>query len=325
MDGVSVTYFGPLGRSVNESQILFSVVVPCYGHDRFLPVLIESLWAQTFDHFEIVAIDDGSTDDTKLVLESMAAKSPVPMRFVSTENHGAHAALNTGARMARGKYLAFANDDDAYSLERLDVFARATRLCAGFRWGFSAVEAMDEHGLIIDPSMIPDLTRRLAIQLSGVPLEALHALARRNTAVSSGNLVIDRQLFQRVGGFRNLRFTHDWDLILRLLAEAPPYVAERRLYRYRVHLGNAFAAQSHREGSRLADEESIAIINSQRQREETRHTYEPQIRPPLEVDPDEAFAIKVALWLMARLRTKPRLYSAARSIVRQARNLRRRR
>lgn len=309
---------------MSGSAVTFSVIVPCYGHAAFLPETIESLWAQTFKDFEIIAVVDGSPDNTESVLESMAVASPQPMRVISTRNEGAHAALNTGAELAVGTHLAFANDDDSYHPDRLDVFDRAIRLCDQFLWGFSAVEPMDQDGRTMAASEVPDLGRRIAIQLSGVPLEALKALPRHNAAVSSGNLIIRRDLFGRVGGFKDLRFAHDWDLALRLLAEAPPFIAERRLYRYRIHTGNAFAAQSNRAGARLGHAESAQIIDRQRQREEARVTYGPQVLPPLRVNPDEAFAIEVTLWMMVKLRSAPFFYTAARSVARLLRNVRRR-
>lgn len=302
----------------------FSVVVPCYGHAKYLPALFDSLWAQTFRDFEVIAVDDGSPDDSRNVLEALKQTSPIPMRIVSTRNQGAHAALNLGAQLAEGAFLAFANDDDAYLPDRLDVFGRATRLLNEFEWGFSAVEPMDENGEAIEMNEIPDLTRRMAIQLSQIPLEAQGALTRRNAAISSGNLVVRTSSFRRLGGFANLRFTHDWELTLRLLAESAPYIAERPLYRYRVHTENAFAQQKNAEGAREADAESAAIIRLQRQRELAIRTFEPQIRPALEVDPDEAFAIKTTLWLVAKLRSIPVLYTFARTVARRARNLRRR-
>jgi glycosyltransferase involved in cell wall biosynthesis len=302
---------------------MFSVVVPCFGHEKFLPTVIESIWAQTFRDFEIVVVNDGSPDGSASVLASLASRSPTRMRVVTTVNAGAHAALNAGAELAAGRYLAFANDDDAFHPERLEVFARAIRLCDAFAWGFSAVEPMNEDGDLIDASAVPDLTRRLAIELSTVPLEALRGLPRRNTAVSSGNLVVRRDLFLDAGGFRDLRFAHDWELNLRLLAKATPYIAERRLYRYRVHTGNAFAAQSSREGAHRAEMESALIIQAQRGREEAQDASEPRVRYLPKVDPDEAFAIKLTLWMMGMLRSRPRLYRAVRTTARIARKARR--
>jgi len=56
-----------------STAAVFSVVVPCYGHARFVAHAIDSLWAQTVDAFEIIAVDDGSPDDTGEILDHLAA------------------------------------------------------------------------------------------------------------------------------------------------------------------------------------------------------------------------------------------------------------
>lgn len=300
----------------------FSVVIPCYGHERYIPALVESLWAQRFRDFEIVAVDDGSPDGSKAVLEGLASRSEIPFRVIATPNRGAHAALNLGWMNAVGEFVAFANDDDTFHPDRLDVFDRVTRQLPNFAWGFSGVQPIDEHGVPIEIQQIPDLTRQLAIHLSANPLEATAAIPRRNATVSSGNLVVRRDLIANVGGFSDFRFTHDWDLVLRLLEVAAPYVSERRLYSYRVHLGNAFAAQRGGDGARVADAEAQVIIRAQVHRERVRASFEPVVTGSAELDPDEAFAIKSTLWAVRKLRSVPILYSTVRAAARRARKLR---
>lgn len=93
-----------------------SVVVPCYNTGRYLGEAIESVLVQTFQDFEIIIIDDGSTDDTAGVA---AAHSDPRIRYFYQENLGLAAARNTGLRHARGGYVSFLDADDLFSPDKL--------------------------------------------------------------------------------------------------------------------------------------------------------------------------------------------------------------
>src|SRR5829696_2931566 len=86
---------------------LVSVVVPCYNQARFLGEAIESVLAQSHPLFEVVVVDDGSTDDTSEV----AARYP-GVRLVRQENRGLSGARNAGLARSRGEYVVFLDADD---------------------------------------------------------------------------------------------------------------------------------------------------------------------------------------------------------------------
>src|SRR5438552_1251330 len=86
---------------------MVSVIIPSYNHAHFLPESIESVLQQTIQDFEIVVIDDGSTDDTAAIV----AKYP-QVRYLRQENRGLAAALNTGIRETSGRFLIFLDADD---------------------------------------------------------------------------------------------------------------------------------------------------------------------------------------------------------------------
>jgi len=90
-----------------------SLVVPVYNVAAYLPAFLDSLAAQTLQasEFEIIAVDDGSTDPSPALLEAYAGRLP-NLRVVRQENGGLSAARNTGMRLARGEWIAFADSDD---------------------------------------------------------------------------------------------------------------------------------------------------------------------------------------------------------------------
>src|SRR5205823_7692478 len=90
---------------------LFSVVIPVFNRARTLPAALESVLAQTEQDFEILVIDDGSSDDPAAVV----AGFPDPrIRCVRQENCGAGAARNRGIDLARGRFIAFLDSDDRF-------------------------------------------------------------------------------------------------------------------------------------------------------------------------------------------------------------------
>ena len=95
-----------------------TVVVAAYNGERFLRETLESVFAQDFDSFEVVFVDDGSEDRTGEIARSF------PVRYVRQENQGLPAARNAGLALARGELVAFLDDDDVLPPTKLGAQAR---------------------------------------------------------------------------------------------------------------------------------------------------------------------------------------------------------
>ncbi len=95
---------------------LFSVVIPAYKCADFIPITLQSVYAQTETNLEIVVVNDGSPDNTAAVLEQ---ETDPRLRVITQENGGECAARNRGVREARGKYVAFLDSDDAWLPDHL--------------------------------------------------------------------------------------------------------------------------------------------------------------------------------------------------------------
>lgn len=95
---------------------LFSVVIPAYNAERFIKLTLESVFRQTVGDYEIVVVNDGSTDGTLEILREM--KRPC-MRIITQENGGECAARNRGIREARGRYISFLDSDDVWHKNHL--------------------------------------------------------------------------------------------------------------------------------------------------------------------------------------------------------------
>ena len=104
---------------INKIFPLFSIVIPTYNRAHFLSKAIESILAQTYINWELLIIDDGSTDNTKeLVLKYIDSR----IRYIWQENQERSAARNNGIKQAKGEYICFLDSDDYFLENHLEVF-----------------------------------------------------------------------------------------------------------------------------------------------------------------------------------------------------------
>lgn len=97
----------------------FSVVIPTYNRSSVLPRAIDSVLSQSLQDFELIVVDDGSTDDTESIIQKYSDK----LKYCKVENRGVSAARNIGATNTNGKYLAFLDSDDEWLPNKLQVQA----------------------------------------------------------------------------------------------------------------------------------------------------------------------------------------------------------
>lgn len=98
------------GRNMTDNPLV-SVIIPVWNTGKSVKALIESLFQQSYRNLEIIAVDDGSTDDSLRILQDLA-KTDKRLKVIHQENGGAGAARNRGLKNATGGYLAFVDSDD---------------------------------------------------------------------------------------------------------------------------------------------------------------------------------------------------------------------
>ncbi len=106
-----------------KSGGMVAVVIPCYNGERFLAEAIESVLRQTQPAFEIVVVDDGSTDGSRGIMESYGDR----VRIIGQPNSGLPAARNAGIRASGGQFLAFLDADDWWREDFLEKMSDALR------------------------------------------------------------------------------------------------------------------------------------------------------------------------------------------------------
>lgn len=169
--------------SDNHSTPLFSIVIPAYNAQRFLPLTLESIFRQTVQDYEIVVVNDGSTDGT---LEMLQGISDPRLRIITQENGGECAARNRGIKEARGKHVAFLDADDAWRPNHLEIVLDRINRHGDISWFVTPTQKVPE----IEPK---DLT---PAQDNGCTITSWYLEAYQIPASSS--TVLTRELAQAI-------------------------------------------------------------------------------------------------------------------------------
>lgn len=194
---------------------LISVILPCYNAHRFLRQALESVRTQTFRDFEIIVVDDGSTDpETRQFLDML----PPEFRTVHQENRGLSGARNTGFREARGRYVLPLDCDDWIDSCFLEKLLAAM-----------PAEGSDNAFVFCHLALEGDKTGVLPKQFNMFEQLCINQLPYC--------LLLSRALWLRVGGYDETmrQGAEDWEFNLRLaLSGAKAVVVPEALFHYRV-------------------------------------------------------------------------------------------
>lgn len=203
---------------------LVSVIIPAYnGVARYLEQAIDSVLAQTFQDFELIVVDDASTDDTaRLVLRFARARY-----CRRPENGGQAAARNDGARLAQGTYLAFLDQDDLWD----PSFLEAT---------LALLQARPEAALVhCDGYQVNERNDPLHYDAAMKHGPTITQLLRGGHDVATSGSLFRRTSFDAVNGYdETLAVWEDIDLAIRLYQRFPILHLPQALYRHRLYAGN---------------------------------------------------------------------------------------
>ncbi len=202
-----------------------SVCIAVCNEERYLEEAVRSILSQTFRDFEIVIVDDGSTDGTAALLETLASGDS-RIRVFCQENSGLMCSLNRAVRESRGELIARMDGDDVSEPERLAL----------------QVEFLDAH-----PDVVAVGCQVLWTDPDGAALRRNHhpleheeidelLLRGEGWAIQHATCVIRKNALDRIGGYREeFLFSEDLDLLLRLAEVGRMANLPGVLYRYRQH------------------------------------------------------------------------------------------
>lgn len=200
-----------------------SVIIPTYNYDRFLREAIDSVLAQTYPAHEVIVVDDGSTDDTPLILAEYGDR----IRVIRQQNLGVSAARNAGIAAARGEWVSFLDSDDVWQPRKLEL--DAARIAAEPDLGMvhCGAERFDHTG------------KTLFVFLNGregwVGLDLLR-LDREVIAAPGSGLTVRRSAAEEIGGYDiRIECAEDWDFCYRIACRHRAGFIPEPLARYRQH------------------------------------------------------------------------------------------
>ncbi|WP_379545343.1 glycosyltransferase family 2 protein [Qipengyuania sp. DSG2-2] len=205
----------------------FSIVIPVFNAADTICQTVRSVLAQSFQHWELILVDDGSTDRSLHVMRELAGQDS-RIRLISQTNAGVSAARNLGAEMARGELLAFLDSDDCWESDKLAIHD----MCHQADPAIAASYAMIAFCTVSSSS---ELKPRV---YSSVPSGCLSVaqLVGENPVCSTSNLVVNREAFTAAGGFRRgMQHAEDQEFLARFAAKGGRIQGiDRHLVNYRM-------------------------------------------------------------------------------------------
>ena len=201
-----------------------SVVITCYNYGMYLPKAVQSVLDQSFKDYEIIVIDDGSTDDTPLVMEQYRPCEKI--RSIRQENQGQPKAKNRGIAESRGEFIAFLDADDIWLPEKLELQLK----------------------LFKNPDVGVGYTRRYWIDPNGKIIKGNERTLRRGNIlnyifidnfVCFSTSIVRRELLTLADSFdETLPMGIDYDLWIRLAAQCEFDYVDQPLVKYRTGHAN---------------------------------------------------------------------------------------
>jgi glycosyltransferase involved in cell wall biosynthesis len=211
-----------------------TIIVPSYNRRDYLSLALDSALNQTVKDFEVLVVDDGSTDDSVAMVERMLKEDSRLRILAHKENKGVSSARNTGIQNCRSKYVTFLDSDDLFSRERVEVLR--SRLEAGQErsvvYGdWIRVGAGTEEALVHTEQSLA------SFRPEGMIFPYLLAGSFHFTG---GQIALPRKCFDEVGLYdESLRWAEDTDMVLRLSLKFPFLFERSSTYGWRAHQGSS--------------------------------------------------------------------------------------
>jgi glycosyltransferase involved in cell wall biosynthesis len=212
-----------------ELKPLVSVVVTTYNQAAYIEETLKSVFAQTYEPYEVIVVDDGSTDDTP----SRIASFNDSVIYVRQKNQGVAGSRNTGIRKARGEFIAFLDGDDLWEPEKLSIQVAEAR-----RYPNSGLIVVD--GLMFDNSGIISTTLFCGAGCKDLADDSVtsgryyHKLLHGPFISTTSQVMVPAKVFETVGmSNRKFKGASDYDLYIRIAAKFDVTIIKKRLTRWR--------------------------------------------------------------------------------------------
>jgi glycosyltransferase involved in cell wall biosynthesis len=253
-------------NGITERHDLVTAVIIFLNEERFLDEAIASVYAQTYPLWELLLVDDGSSDRSSEIARSYVERDPARVRYLEHPGHGNRgqgAARNLGVHAAHGEWIAFLDGDDVWLRDRLErsvALARAHRTV-------DLIYGKTEYWKSWDPRNSPHLDRIQphyfrANRVFRPPDLLVRHLLLRAAYPCMGSLLVRRRAFLAVGGFEESfrGFGEDLMFLGKLCLRHPVYVSDECWDRYRQHSESVTAVAEAQGGIRGAQRSYLSWL-----------------------------------------------------------------
>ena len=215
----SLSYMGQSMKMVERLQlrksVKVSVIMPAYNSAHTIAASIESVMNQTYRDFELLVVDDGSTDKTGQIAGSYLLK------YIKQQNLGAATARNNGIHQATGDLIAFLDSDDTWMPDKLqktvEIFQNTPAAMV-----FTNIDFINKDDAVISTT-----------DFESLPTETIRRMLLSHCFIILSSVVISRDVFDNVGMFDvTLSYAEDWDLFYRIARGFPVVNSTETLTRY---------------------------------------------------------------------------------------------
>lgn len=225
-------------------MVLVSIIIPSYNHSQFVERAINSVLNQTYTWIELIIIDDGSQDGS---LEKIRKFKDRRIKLLVQSNSGAHAAINRGLELAQGDFIAILNSDDEYTPDRIEklVYGLLDNHCDFICSWLEVIDAQGNSKGVKKgwKNMLPSWAESRKHLPAFWDLDDFKLnLISTNFVSTTSNFLFKREVYQKVGGMRVLRYAHDWDFLFRVGEWCECSIIEEPLLKYRVHGSNTISS-----------------------------------------------------------------------------------
>lgn len=224
-----------------------SVIIPTYNRAAYIIRTLDSVFAQTFTDYEVIVIDDGSTDNTSEVLKPCLDR----ITCIRKVNGGQGSARNAGISMAKGEYIAFLDSDDLWLPAKLETQVRFMDDHPEYGMTFAACEVIDDAG-----NVIGDWDRPVDFTFDAILL--------RGNFIMIPTVIVRNEVFDQVGLFdeaRDLISVEDYDMWLRIGLRYRIGFVDAILAMYRFHSGNISLSKIMMHGKSVRVLEKFVLSN----------------------------------------------------------------
>ncbi len=206
--------------STQPLKINFSIIIAVYNGEKTIKKAIQSIIDQTYAAYEIIIVDDGSTDNTKKEIASFTDK----ITYVYQQNTGVAVARNKGVAIAQGEWLSFLDADDWYYPDRLKSYADLIMQTAELDFLTGNFDYINEQGTIIRQSMQSTIAGQKLLEIAGTTSSIVMQGELINDFVAqhfgdTHTLCLPRNTFNQLGGYpQGVAVCEDVHLLIRLCA-----------------------------------------------------------------------------------------------------------